>query len=556
MKRVIFFFSVLVSSMTSIGQTPFWTENFGTNAVCGTVVATAYTGTNGAWTVTNTGTNDLAANEWYVSAKEAGMGVGNCGNDCSTTPTLTNRTLHVSTSSLLFGDIGAAYSAGPGLSNTNKRAQSPTINCSGQSNIVLRFNYIMWGVPNQDYTQVMYSADNGNTWSGLGIPPQTPTNTCAGQGIWTSYSVALPASANNNSTVKIGFRWQNISSSGADPSFAVDDITLTAGAAVTPSLSPTFTLPVSVCQNGSVSVTANTGTVTASGYTWSASPSGPVIASPNASSTAISFPSAGVFSITLTASSGTQVASHTKTIQVQSGPSLSVSATATSLCAGSSSTLTVNGGNTYTWQPGNIIGASLVVTPTTGTTYSVSSSSTLGCNSTSTLQVSVNAAPALSISATNTTVCIGTLETLTASGASTYTWLPGNSNGSSLIIAPTANTIYTVNGTSSAGCSGSQTIAITAITCTGTSVHDLALSGLGIEVYPNPVKEILVIKIPVSVKKGILEVKDMNGKRIYQSELSGTQHQINVSGWREGIYFITCESEGKLISEKIRVVKN
>lgn len=554
MKRILFSLSVIAISLSARAQTPFWTENFGTNAVCGTVVATAYTGTNGAWTVTNTGTNDLAANEWYVSAKEAGMAVGNCGNDCTTTPTLTNRTLHVSTSLLLFGDIGAAYGAGPGLSNTDKRAQSPTINCSGQSNIVLRFNYIMWGIPNQDYSQVMYSADNGNTWSGLGIPPQTPTNTCAGQGIWTSYSVALPATANNNSTVKIGFRWQNVSSTGADPSFAVDDITLTAGAAVSPMLTASFTIAPSVCQNASVNVTANTGTVTASGYTWSASPSGPLIASQNASFTAVSFPTAGIFSITLTASSGTQVASHTKTIQVQSGPSLSVSASTTSICAGSSSTIMVSGGNTYTWQPGNSSGSSLVVSPTTSATYSVSSTSTLGCITMSTIQVSFNAAPVLSISATNTTVCIGTLETLTASGASTYTWLPGNSNGSSLIISPSANTIYTVNGINAAGCSGTQTIAIMAITCT--SLQHLAQWGESILVYPNPVKNILEVKLPSTVKSYYVEVRDVNGKCVYSNAVKGAMHQMNVSAWSDGIYILSCESDGKVILDKVRIIKN
>jgi hypothetical protein len=556
MKRILLCLSLALAGYAGFSQSPFWTENFGSGPGCSTLTPAAYSGTNGAWTVSNTGTNDFIANEWYVSAREAGMGVNICGDGCVTNTVLINRTLHVSTSQTLLGDIGAAYSAGPGFSNTNKRAESPSINCSGQSNIVLRFNYIMWGVINQDFTQVMYSPDNGTTWTGLGIPPQTPTVACSGQGIWTSYSVALPATANNNSTVKIGFRWQNVSSSGADPSFAVDDITLTAGSVVAPTLTATFSLSPSVCQNGSVSVTANTGTFAISGYTWSAIPSGLVFASPNASATAITFPNAGTYSITLTATSGTQVASSTNTIQVIASPALTVSASNSSICSGGSSTLTVSGALSYTWQPGNTNGSSVVVNPTSTTIYTVSGTATLGCTSSSTTQVAVNALPTISISATNTTVCIGTIESLTASGAVSYTWLPANTNGSTTVISPTANTVYTVNGTSSAGCNGTQTIAITAISCTNTSIQTNFQAGLNIEVYPNPVNEMLEIKIPFNGKTTKVEVRDLNGKRVYLNEAKGILHQINVSEWATGVYIVTCEADGKIIGDKIKVIKN
>ncbi|MBK7817670.1 MAG: hypothetical protein IPJ60_09050 [Sphingobacteriaceae bacterium] len=167
MRRNIYLITIFTMFvLTNKAQTAFWTENFGTNPVCANVLASAYTSTNGAWTTSLTGTNQTFPNIWYVSATEAGMGVGNCGDGCTSNPTLINRTLHISTN---VGDLGAAYLAGIGF-NSDIRAQSPTINCSGKSGIVLNFNYIMWGVVNQDYCQIMYSADNGVTWSNLGIP--------------------------------------------------------------------------------------------------------------------------------------------------------------------------------------------------------------------------------------------------------------------------------------------------------------------------------------------------------------------------------------------------
>ncbi|MCZ2141517.1 MAG: hypothetical protein LC096_09040, partial [Bacteroidia bacterium] len=56
--------------------------------------------------------------------------------------------------------------------------------------------------------------------------PKTLTG-CGFQGLWTSYTIQLPPSANNNPNVKIGFGWVNNDDGlGTDPSFAVDDITL------------------------------------------------------------------------------------------------------------------------------------------------------------------------------------------------------------------------------------------------------------------------------------------------------------------------------------------
>src|SRR4051812_6076124 len=119
MRKHIYFFSLVLMGFVTNAQT-FWTEDFGTNPVCGVLNAAAYTGTNGAWTTSLTGTNQTSYNFWYVSPQEAGMGVGNCGDGCSNNPTLINRTLHVSTNTNVLGDQGATYAAGPGA-NTDIR---------------------------------------------------------------------------------------------------------------------------------------------------------------------------------------------------------------------------------------------------------------------------------------------------------------------------------------------------------------------------------------------------------------------------------------------------
>jgi hypothetical protein len=562
MKRNIYLFTIfLMIGFAANAQTQFWIEDFGTNPVCASSQVTAFTSTNGAWTNSVTGTNQTFANVWYVSPAEAGMGVGICGDGCGSNPTLINRTLHISTNPSLFGDIGSAYVAGSGA-NTNIRAQSPTINCSGKSGIVLKFNYIHWGIVNQDFMEVNYSADNGVTWSSLGIPAQTPTVSCSGQGIWTAASYTLPATANNNPTVKIGFRWQNINASGSDPSCAVDDIAATYSAVVSPSLTPTFTLPTSICRGDSTQVTANTGTMVASGYTWTASPAGPLIATPNASVTWVKFPTVGTFSIFLTAQSGTQVASVNHTILVNPTPTITPSSNPSVMCNGSSATLTASGGLSYTWTPPGSTVNPIVVSPTVNATYQVVGTNTFGCKGYASITVTVNPKPNVAVTSSTMNVCQGSTATLTATGASTYTWSPNTANGAVVVITPTAaSTTYTVIGTSSLGCTNSNTITITTSTCggSGMGVHAYVANELPFSVFPNPAKDKISIKAgSVNLTNVKVELFDLLGKKVaeqnFASITAGSEQSMQVSTLPKGIFILSMSVDG-VQQKAIRLVK-
>jgi len=197
----------------------FWTETFGTGCNTGTL-ANGFASTNGTWSVTNTGTNGANANVWYVSAEENGQGVGNCGAGCGNNPTL-----HVGASGL---DAGAAYlngDGGVGLdATTDKRAESPVIDCSAECSVELSFEYIENGDGAIDNLIVWYF--DGTTWSIVEDTPKTPL-TCAPQGEWSARTIALPTSADNNANVQIGFQWVNNNDNvGTDPSAAIYNIHL------------------------------------------------------------------------------------------------------------------------------------------------------------------------------------------------------------------------------------------------------------------------------------------------------------------------------------------
>ena len=131
------------------------------------------------------------------------------------------------------------------------------------------------------------------------------------------------------------------------------------------------------------------------------------------------------------------------------------------LCAGDNVTINATGASTYAWMPGNLTGASVVVSPASTTTYTLTGTSTLGCTGTSTITVTVNPSPIIVTSVTLATICVGGSTTITASGAASYSWMPGNLTGSSITVSPTATTTYTVTGINSQGCSGNSTVTIT-----------------------------------------------------------------------------------------------
>lgn len=101
----------------------------------------------------------------------------------------------------------------------------------------------------------------------------------------------------------------------------------------------------------------------------------------------------------------------------------------TTLCSGQSTTLSATGATTYIWQPGNLSGSSVSVSPALGvTTYTITGVAAGGCTATTTTQVLVNQSPNLSLSA-GAILCNGGSTTLTATttgGAPSYAYLLNN----------------------------------------------------------------------------------------------------------------------------------
>jgi len=127
-----------------------------------------------------------------------------------------------------------------------------------------------------------------------------------------------------------------------------------------------------------------------------------------------------------------------------------------SICDGQSATLTATGGTNYNWNNGIQNGAQF--TPLNTATYTVTGTSTDGCINSDQVLISVNPIPTV-FAGNDTTICPNASFTLNGSGASTYSWNNGITNGLSFTPSSAIST-YTVVGTSADGCTNSDDISI------------------------------------------------------------------------------------------------
>lgn len=143
----------------------------------------------------------------------------------------------------------------------------------------------------------------------------------------------------------------------------------------------------------------------------------------------------------------------------------------TSICAGGSAQLNVNGAATYNWSPSTGLnqttGVSVTASPTSTTTYTVTGTSAAGCSASQNLTVTVNALPSVSITPFTALCDTGNATVLSGGTPVGGTW-SGNfvSNGTfnQTTAGPGQHTVI-YSYTDGNGCSASAQAVITVNDC-------------------------------------------------------------------------------------------
>jgi hypothetical protein len=275
-------------------------------------------------------------------------------------------------------------------------------------------------------------------------------------GVWVQYTpgVAIPTAGHTRVQIRTARRSPETGCVQSAYSIIDWDITpLPSAAIVVSENSGTAINDGALCAGASADLSISGGV----SYEWSTGATTPSISvTPSAAST--------TYQVSVTDAKGcTSV--FTRAITVSAIPSPKITSAESSgttpndgaICAGASTTLTVDGGTVYHWST-NQTGSSISVTPTATTEYSVLVDNA-GCGSTVKYTVNVNALPTPAIAVVETsgtpndgTVCAGTQVSLTANGGTSYVWTPGNTNTNAISVTPGITTTYTVKATDDNGC--------------------------------------------------------------------------------------------------------
>ncbi|MDP3557172.1 MAG: hypothetical protein Q8T03_07340, partial [Bacteroidota bacterium] len=353
----------------------------------------------------------------------------------------TSNTLICNGSSATLSVVGAStYTWNPGNLNGTPIIVSPTTTTV----------YTVTGTTGlcTDTKTISVTVDNGPIVSVIG----SPTTICSTSGSSSTLiaSGALnytwsPGAIISSSIIITPTITTSYSVSGVNIFGCISTTTISFSVTPTPTLIP-ISSSTAICIGNSATLSA-TG---ANSYTWNpgALTGGTVIVTPIANTT-----------YTVSGSNGNCVSSQTISIIVNSNPTLTSNSSPTLVCSGNSSTLTANGALTYTWSPGAISGQTINITPATTTNYTVTGTNATGCTASAVTSVSVNITPTINPIASPTAICRGNSATLTASGATNYTWLPGGFTSTSIVVSPTVNTTYTVIG-NTGNCSSIKTVTL------------------------------------------------------------------------------------------------
>jgi hypothetical protein len=324
----------------------------------------------------------------------------------------------------ITGAVSAIYTA---TASGNYSVKLNGVGCTVPSNsVVVIFN----ALPTLSVTASSTNICSGETVTLISTGAQTYT--------WTSGPIVDTYSI--SPTVNTTYSVSGTAANGCSNSSV-----FTVSVNPTPSVTVAATSTV-MCSGDLINLTSGG----ASTYTWSTGS--------NSTSYSVSPTVNTVYSVTGTDINGCSGVAST-TVTVNSLPTLTTSASSTTICSGTTASLTANGASSYTWTGGpNTSGYN--VSPVSNTTYTVTGTDLNNCSNSGIISVVVNITPTVTASTTNTVICAGETATLTASGASTYTWLPSVSTSTNEIVMPNSNSTYSLIGSDN-GCNAISSIMIT-----------------------------------------------------------------------------------------------
>jgi hypothetical protein len=229
----------------------------------------------------------------------------------------------------------------------------------------------------------------------------------------------------------------------------------------------------------------------------------------------------------------------TATVLVNPSPAVNATSASTAICKGETLALFGSGtAVTYSWN-GTATGPNLNVTPTVTSTYTLAGTNNFGCVTSKTLEIVIYTPATLSVTANRPGVCRNEKIILTASGASSYTWVTQGIISPSVTITPAAAQAYTyqVQMKSAEGCESTGSYVLTVSACTGLTEQ---MHAARFKIWPNPSTGTIRL---VSEKSEHLGIYTLLGQTVMHLEVIAEQ-EIQLEGLPAGIYLLRGSESG------------
>ncbi|MDX1651385.1 MAG: T9SS type A sorting domain-containing protein [Brumimicrobium sp.] len=429
------------------------------NSTCGnnngSITVSNVTGGSGTYSYSLDGTNYQNSNIFSNLAPGAyTVYVASGGNACETTYSVT-----VSATPQEAITVGANQTICSGQSATITASGNGTIEWfNGGVSIGTGTSVTVTPGSSTTYDAVLTDANNCQDTDQItvNVNPLPVVDAGANNSICTGDSYMLTASGAN------AYTWNNGLGAGASHSVSptttttyevtgtdgngcsnTDQVTITVNSLPTVSASSN----ISICANTSTTISA-TGALT---YSWDNGLGA-------GASHSVSPLTTTTYEVTGTDGNGCSNTDQV-TVTVNSLPVVTANSDA-SICQGDNTVISATGASTYSWDNGLGAGASHTVSPTGSTTYEVTGTDGNGCTDTDQVTITVNALPTVD-AGPNVSICNGDNTTISASGASSYSWDNGLGAGASHVVSPSSTTTFEVTGTDANNCQNTDQITVT-----------------------------------------------------------------------------------------------
>jgi gliding motility-associated-like protein len=456
------------TSTVTVNALPLVTVNSGVICIGSSVSLTANAANTYAWTpggsLSATTGNNVTANPITTTVYTVtGTDINNCVNSATATVTVNPLpTVTVNSGTICVGGILALNSGGANTyALANAGGLSATTGNSVNANPVTTTIYTITGT---DINNCVNTATSTVTVNALPTVTANSGPICiggsmslnAGGANTYAWANATGLSATSGGTVTASPAATTVYTvTGTDANNCVSTTTST----VTVNPLPVVTIGSNspVCENQTLNLTSTGGP----GYSWSG-PNSFASAIQNPTIPVVTTPASGTYTVTIT-DANTCVKSATVSVVINALPV--VTANSSTICLNAFTNLTAVGANTYAWSPATGLsattGAVVISSPPSTTIYTITGTDANNCVNTGTSTVTVNTLPVVVVP--SATMCIGSPTTLTAGGATTYTWAPGTGLSSTTSATVTANPITTTNYTitGSNGCTSTATATVT-----------------------------------------------------------------------------------------------